>query len=314
MPQSDGRALEALVAQVERLHLPDGADVTVNRKQYDARGVQVAEFDIEIRGIFGSTKLAWLIECRDRPSEGACGGEWIEQLAGRRDRFGFNKVTAVSTTGFSAGAIAEAKRVGIELRAVKSLAPEEFAWLQIRTMQSQKLRLQLQQVKLILDESETQERKAALRTALDGKPRLFMRRSGAAWTPEGLFKASCTERGLLDSLVPNAGPTTESATLHVTADEMLVATALGDVRILAVECVGSIALIETNVPLAETVEYGAVEDGVPISQSARFDVKLSNKTLSVQIDRLSNTGEAFVSVTIKEIKPSTVETDDKTLP
>lgn len=29
---------------------------------------------------------------------------WIEQLVGRRARFGFNKVTAVSITGFATGA------------------------------------------------------------------------------------------------------------------------------------------------------------------------------------------------------------------
>src|SRR5712691_3000047 len=123
---ADGRQLEGLVAFVEQTLLPQGFEVKTNERIYNDEGVQIAEFDIEVRGKVGSTEIAWLIECRDRPGQGPAPGSWIEQLVGRRTRFGFNKVTAVSTTGFAAGAIEFAQSEGIELREVRTLGPEEF--------------------------------------------------------------------------------------------------------------------------------------------------------------------------------------------
>ena len=126
---NDGKYLEALVAFVEEQMLPEGFEVKTNQKIYNDDGVQIAEFDVEIRGRLGTTEIVWLIECRDRPRSGAAPGSWIEQLVGRRSRFGFNKVTAVSTTGFTDGARAFAKQQGIEARVVESLTPEAFDWL-----------------------------------------------------------------------------------------------------------------------------------------------------------------------------------------
>lgn len=43
-------------------------------------------------------------------------------MVGRRDRFTFDKVTAVSTSGFSEGAVDYAKDKGIELRSVDEIS------------------------------------------------------------------------------------------------------------------------------------------------------------------------------------------------
>jgi hypothetical protein len=64
----------------------------------------------------------WLIECRDRPSQGPAPGSWLEQLAGRKRRFKFDKVIAVSTTGFAPGAWQFAESEGISLRSVQRIA------------------------------------------------------------------------------------------------------------------------------------------------------------------------------------------------
>src|SRR5438876_3903181 len=100
---SDGKQLETLVAFVEKTLTPHGLTVSTNRRVFNDEGAQIAEFDLEICGKFGSTDIRWLVECRDRPGQGPSPGSWIEQLVGRRARFGFNKVTAVSTTGFAPG-------------------------------------------------------------------------------------------------------------------------------------------------------------------------------------------------------------------
>jgi hypothetical protein len=100
----DGKPLEALVAYIEQLRLLPGLNLKTNRRVLNSDGVQIAEFDVEVSGQAGASKIHWLIECRDRPSEGAAPGSWIEQLVGRRAIFEFTQVTAVSTTGFSPGA------------------------------------------------------------------------------------------------------------------------------------------------------------------------------------------------------------------
>src|SRR5262245_36754469 len=104
MPNS-GKGLGQLVADIEKTLLPPNFSITTNEKIFDASGVQIAEFDIVIEGDLGSTSMRWLIECRDRPSKGAAPGEWILGLIGRHDFHQFDRVTAVSTTGFSPSAV-----------------------------------------------------------------------------------------------------------------------------------------------------------------------------------------------------------------
>jgi hypothetical protein len=149
----NGKALESIVAIVERTF--DGAHVEVREKAFDEDGNQVAEFDIVISGKFGSTDLRWLIECRDRPSEGAAPAQWIEQLVGRRSRFNFNKVTAVSTTGFAPGAVSYADDEGIELRVVESLSPSQLSkWLHISEISSVTRDIVLRSAHVELDAQE----------------------------------------------------------------------------------------------------------------------------------------------------------------
>lgn len=165
--KTDGKQLEALVAFVEARLLPRGFDVKSNERVFNDEGNQVAEFDIEIRGKVGSTSIAWLIECRDRPGHGAAPGSWIEQLVGRRTRFGFNKVTAVSTTGFAAGAIEFAEAQGIELREVRALDASEFCdWLQITSMQQVRRVTNLRHATFGIDPSASNSIKVAAMKAV----------------------------------------------------------------------------------------------------------------------------------------------------
>ncbi|MEQ1783946.1 MAG: restriction endonuclease [Hyphomonadaceae bacterium] len=118
---NDGKSLESFVANVEEILVPKGFTVTRGAKRFFESGQQEAEFDVIVSGKVGSADITWLIECRDRPSQGAAPGAWIEQLYGRRRIHKFDKVTAVSTTGFAESAIAAANSSDIELRTVSDL-------------------------------------------------------------------------------------------------------------------------------------------------------------------------------------------------
>lgn len=125
--RSDGRWLESLIAGIERILAP-GFKVEVRIILRGEDGSQYAEFDIILSGYTGSMPIKCLIECRDR--SGAAPAAWIQQLLGRRDGYGFQKVMAVATHGFSPGAIELAARRDIELRSVESLRAEDVAeWI-----------------------------------------------------------------------------------------------------------------------------------------------------------------------------------------
>jgi hypothetical protein len=129
VPTNDGKSLEWPVSMIEQNLAP--SDFTVEtRKQVYEDGVQVAELDIIVTGKVGTSTFTGLIECRDRPSEGAAPASWIEQLVGRRARFKLSSVMAVSTTNFSPGAISYAAQAGIELRTLDGLTYEAIRhWL-----------------------------------------------------------------------------------------------------------------------------------------------------------------------------------------
>lgn len=118
---SAGEGLERLVERLERTVAPHGLSVTRREVQRDDDGIAEAEFDVIVQGIIGSSEVRWLIECRDRPSQGPAPASWIEQLIGRRQRFNVDKVIAVSTTGFSAPAQRLAEQHRIPLRTVRHI-------------------------------------------------------------------------------------------------------------------------------------------------------------------------------------------------
>ena len=160
----DGKQLEDLVAFVEQTLVQEGFEVKPNEYIYDDAGNQIAELDVLVKGRIGSTAISWLIECRDRPSDGSAPVSWIEQLVSRRSRLGLNKVTAVSTTGFAPGAITYAQQEGIELRQVTALSPADFSdWLVLSSFEMIERNPKLKHVEIQIHQDESPARQEAAR-------------------------------------------------------------------------------------------------------------------------------------------------------
>jgi hypothetical protein len=300
---SDGRQLEALVFFVERLHLPDGFDVKANERVFNDEGVQIAEFDIEIRGKVGTTEIGWLIECRDRPEHGAAPGSWIEQLVGRRARFGFNKVTAVSTTGFAAGAADFARQQGIELREVRNLEPTEFEdWLQISTMRRVLRIADLKHASFVVDGNETQSRKAAalkaIKAANGGDPLLISSVTKEAATPSQAFLAAVQSiPDAFDPVTPDRPREMHVISSYKDEDHFLIETAEGAVRLATIEFLGELRLEETEFPVIKTVEYRHSDSGAAISQVAAFEPQsILGQKLSFELHRVASSGQIHVAI------------------
>ena len=300
---ADGKQLEALVSFVEKTLLPQGFDVKTNERVYNDDGIQIAEFDVEIRGKVGSTSIAWLIECRDRPGDGPAPGSWVEQLVGRRTRFGFNKVTAVSTTGFATGAIEFAQSQGIELREVKGLNPEEFTgWLVVRNLQHIERVSGLRHATLLVGEEESEKRKRALleiiSSASGDATFLKSSKTSESISPASAFLAAVGGvRTLFDDLVPN-GPE-KNVHLHVTyandEDHFVVETPIGAIRVQAIVFEGELRITKTLVPLTVTAEYRHAETGQPISQLAAFASQtIHGMKVSMEMHRMAESDETHI--------------------
>ena len=300
---SDGKQLETLVAFVERELLPPGFSVKSNERVFNDEGAQIAEFDIEVNGKVGSTTISWLIECRDRPGHGAAPGSWIEQLVGRRMRFGFNKVTAVSTTGFAAGAVDFAKQQGIELREVASLNPTEFKdWLHITEMRQVRRVTDLKHATIFLSPTETDDLK---RAALDII-------AGAAGNDEILVSSSSGARANLTNAFFGAIQSVDNAFKDVVVgkpckvrlqsnyldeDHFLIETALGFVRVTQIEFIGELRVEETVVPVVKTAEYRHAGTGEPISQLAAFaSQSILGMNLALELHRMADSGETHITM------------------
>jgi hypothetical protein len=298
---SNGKQLEALVAFVEKTLLPQGFDVKTNTRIYNDDRVQIAEFDVEIRGKVGSTAISWLIECRDRPAKGPQPGAWIEQLVGRRGRFGFNKVTAVSTTGFAAGAVEYAEQEGIELREVSSLSPDAFYWLALRSIHETKHLTKLQHATFLVSQDETEERRDALAAALSNAAveAAFLRfvPTGEMVTAAQAFLSVVQEVGTLFSdLLPNGrGREIRLHAQYTEAGYFEIESVAGWIPVREILFIGELMVEERLVPLVNTVQYMG-SDGEVISELAAFATQeISGCSYSMEMHRFGKDGETHIA-------------------
>ncbi len=300
----DGKRLEALVAFVEQTLLPAGFNVQTNDRVFNDDGVQIAEFDVLVEGKIGTSEFRWLIECRDRPASGAAPVAWVEQLVGRRTRFNLNKVTAVSTTGFAAGAAEFAQAQGIELRQVEALTPEHFSdWLQVRFLTNLTRHTTLTGAYFGLDESVSQTQRDAL-TALiptvTGSTAILRSSStGEMVTPAQAFSAiTSANRELYEDVIPNG----EAKPVRVLArytdeDHFIIDSQVGPVPIKEIAFVGELRIIETQIPIIYTGEYRDARTGAPISQIVTYAPQsIMGQRFSVEFHKLAETGETHITL------------------
>ena len=286
---SDGKNLEQLVAFVEETLVPQGFEVKTNERIFDETGVPVAEFDVQIQGKLGSTEINWLIECRDRPSSGPQTAAWIEQLVGRRQRFKFNKVTAVSTTGFAADARNYAEQTGIELREVESISAEEFKpWLDLTHMMFVTREHRLEHADIFLMPpltADEQEIAANYINSLKGDARLLRSSltNAPSSTQEAFIGATNTNQQLWESVVPNGDA--KKILLKVVydrdEDHFLIDIGAKAFRVESIVFRGALSLKETPIP-ARGVRYGNLDSEQPIAEIAKFEGMAGNEKISLE--------------------------------
>lgn len=284
MNRNDGILLEKLIERVEKISLPDGFTVTPRVKAFSDSGTQIAEFDVIVSGKIGVTDFNWLLECRDRPAEGAAPGSWIEQLVGRRDRFNFNKVIAVSTTGFSEGAIEFANSKGIELREVQHAGTlDKLDWLRVSNVININRQNVLKGVGFITHASVPMDVQLELLRShsnlLGNYPVLRAVKTGQLYSLSEVFGSvvsNCTE--LQQSLPDSDSEFPVNIRVNISSDEDYFTMDIGssEVRIIGLDFRGIVVTKKTFIPWlsGDTI----VQNGQSgfITQIARYSPLLIN--------------------------------------
>jgi hypothetical protein len=302
--RKSGKELERLVREIETVLLPKGFRVVPNEQVHNDNGVPIAEFDLHIEGTVGSTLFRWLIECRDRPSEGPAPGSWIEQLVGRRNRFRFNKVTAVSTTGFAPSANEFARQEGIELRAVSQITADAVSdWLTSTDLRLFRDKTELKSARLCVPKDTSQEIVAALESRIAGiKPVEAVLRS----TKDGRsasIGAVCMSLirqypDIFNGVEPNKGPIarTVKANYHDPYDRFEIETTMGFIQINQIVFEAELSTTFELVPQAQIMQYSTNETPRPICQSIKWEFETPDRRIDLVVHRILSDSGAIIGV------------------
>ena len=295
--------LERLIQFIESYLLPEGLAITANDRVFNEAGIQIAEFDLRITGPVGTTEIDWLIECRDRPSEGAAPREWIQQLLGRREDFGFTNVTAVSITGFSPGAIELAEDRGIDIRSVDAVTPEAFQdWFQVQTLHFVQSIGMLQHAQIRVEPSTSERVKKLLRPIVDAADMstAFLVHTGTE-NPFTIHEAWQDFINRNPQIFKGLEPDTEprQVTIHASYTNPMsrykVVTDQGEAQVAAIVFVADLSVKQRRLPIASATEYKKVS-GDQIAQTITFDIEYEGKQVKLSFHHMSPEGKTIVTV------------------
>ncbi|HEX7017418.1 MAG TPA: restriction endonuclease [Patescibacteria group bacterium] len=148
MPRK-GRNLEKLIKRIESAINTDDVKVESPGFLKDVDTGENREVDVVVRYLNQPHPFVIAIECRDR--EGNEDVTWIEQLIQKRASLVVDKVIAVSSTGFSEGAIKKAEKHGIKTLNLLHLPDDLEQVILSKVMVIQHLNVEAEKVLVLLN-------------------------------------------------------------------------------------------------------------------------------------------------------------------
>jgi len=305
-----GERFENFVRQIEETTLPSGFVITPRKCIYN-EGVQLAEFDIDIEGIVNGTKFKWLIECRDRPSEGPAPVGWIEQLVGRKFIHKYSKVTAVSTTGFSAGAAQIAQKGNVELKKTREVTYEEVkSWMRSSTLTLMDPIGTLLECKMFIDEKYIEKAIEAgldIETELDNESLLFKNiKTSEKQNFLDLFNTTLNNRFMsdptLDYFQENNLPQDFRITGETNNDWEIQNRKMNIPVRKILFSARTTSIKKTEVPVSKILNYSVNDGAELLSQSACFSLENNSNEIDINIHHKPTTNtKKKINLTIKKI-------------
>ena len=267
-----------------------------NLKVYDDEGVLRNEYYLVIRGPVGTTSFSWLIECRNRPKSGPEPIGWIEQLIGRKADSDFDKVTAVSTTGFSSAAEVKAQRGGIELRTVHSISAENIEdWWRTSFLDLRGHIGVLRHAHMDTKEQLPQELKDAINLELSdiqsNTPVLVSKIDGVAVSLNDAWDRVLNQNPRLfagleageDAVIKNV-----AVRFPDENDRYMLVTNSGTEEVTQITFTAELPVVVRRVPISSITEYQGIGATEPIAQTVQFEFELGDHEHAIRIHRLGD--------------------------
>ena len=311
--KNSGRDLENFVQMIEKSLLTQGFNIDSRELEYNNEGDQIAELDIIVSGKVGTTSIKYLIECRDRPSNGAAPNSWIEQLVGRRDRFKFNKVIAVSSTGFAAGAYEYAAEKGIELRTLSEIDSGDILdWFRVQNFTLFITNGDLKNVKVNIHNANKNQEKEMIEllSSLNLNSKIFFHETSGdsfsimdLWN-EAMNNARQKEAGLTDGVEIDSSSIRKTLVVNYpnSGQRYYFNLSDGDVLIESIEFTADISVKSELIPVSKITQYGIEPNMNSIAQSVHFDLKYGEKDLDFAFHKITDEDNSKLVVTAVDRK------------
>jgi Restriction endonuclease len=300
-----GRALEQLVAELERVLGPTDVVITSPDKIVGKLSKQEREVDVSLRAGVGSAQILVIIECRDRQDPQDV--RWVEELTGKREDVGADKAIAVSPTGFSAAAQNMARAKGIDLRTFADItASEVFRWLHLNTMTAYVRHIEFTKFRFGVGEEALQP-SAEVLSALSGPD------AGKALILRSKVDGSLTSMHEIWKLLPKGelfkdlpADTRKPITLNLAfpdPDDRYQIMTTGGIRDVAdAEISGDIWYEVREIPLTRYYEY--LGEAGTLVQTAEAEVELEHEGARIAFGLNATPDRTKFSVTARRLDDS----------
>lgn len=300
--KNSGKKLEELVAQIENILLPENFTIHKNIREYDDKGVCTNEFDIIFEGKVGSGYYKGLIECRDRQSQGKAPKSWIEQLLGRQQVGKFNKVIAVSSTGFSPGAIELANKFGIEIHVLSEIKIDQISdWFQVQKLFLSKPIITLEKCTIYISEDTNEELRLIFKRILstlklDDLVFHFKSNENKFSLNQLFIQAFNSYYKSINTPIPEQD--------HVSIDliaeypneykHYFIVTDKGNIRINQILFIGELNNKIDEVPLVNITKYSNLSVNEDIATSVKYNFQVNNTEHEVSFHHKNDTNEVVL--------------------
>ena len=301
MPRK-GRSLEKLVAFLEKTLGPQGIKVKSPDYIRGCISKSLREIDISLRSHTSSSEILVIIECRDR--KGTEDVTWIEQLPSKRKDVGAHKAVAVSSTGFSSGAINMAKAEDIELRTLEEVNPNEILlWFGFKELTVLNYHIKHVSIRLSVPKSVSvkvsPEVHSSVSPVFDINAPIFVRKKdGNKVSLLDIWKM--VPNSIYDDITPGQSKTKKIIRLNFPDEEerFQIPTVTGLIDIEHFIIYAEIWIEIKKRPLT-SVRFYRDEDKILI-QTAEFQLEHQNVPYSLELHKLVESGEQVITIRRKD--------------
>jgi hypothetical protein len=293
-----GRRLENIVAVIEKSLDPERLVVKSPDVELDKTTGKPREIDVGIRLKGGSTALLIMVECREWKRRQ--GVEWIEQVASKRSAIGAATAVAVSSSGFTKGALQKARHEGIETRGIDEIDADDVRdWFQVFHFTLLQRRYELHHVELGLDlrDEELQDETRSLAGQWKYGDEVFICKPENRKCSFDIIHRVAINNDEVWQAIPTDGAKTPRR-LEVNypneAGRYQLQTAEGPVDIARIVFYVTQWIEERAVPLSRILSYHR-ENG-PVSQVVQYEFDVESRGHTVSFAKDMETGEISVTV------------------